>query len=97
MIVDQHGRGVWPFLMVLLPTGQHRDAVLKQLWTSPLGVTRLFIHPLSQYDYLQPIVPASSMPNAEDFAARMLTITNSLWLTDAQFSRICEVIQDAVR
>ena len=83
--------------MVLLPTGQHRDAVLKQLWTSQLGVTRLFIHPLSQYDYLQPIVPASSMPNAEDFAARMFTITNSLWLTDAQFSQICEVIQDAVR
>lgn len=97
VIVDQHGRGVWPFLMVLLPTGQHRDAVLKQLWTSPLGVTRLFIHPLSQYDYLQPILPASSMPNAEDFAARMFTITNSLWLTDAQFSQICEVIQDAVR
>lgn len=97
VIVDQHGRGVWPFLMVLLPADQHRDAVLKQLWPSPLGVTRLFIHPLSQYDYLQPIVPASSMPNAEDFAARMFTITNSPWLTDAQFSRICEVIQDAVR
>lgn len=97
VIVDQHGRGVWPFLMVLLPACQHRDAVLKQLWTSPLGVTRLFIHPLSQYDYLQPIIPASSMPNAEDFAARMFTITNGLWLTDAQFSQICEVIQDAVR
>lgn len=96
VIIDQHGQGVWPFLMVLLHTGQHRDAVLNQLWASPLGVTRLFIHTLAQYDYLRPIVPAIAMPNAEDFAARMLTITNSPWLTDAQFSRIAEVIQNTV-
>ncbi|NUE67679.1 DegT/DnrJ/EryC1/StrS family aminotransferase [Snodgrassella sp. ESL0253] len=96
VIIDQHGQGVWPFLMVLLPTGQHRDAVLNQLWASPLGVTRLFIHTLAQYDYLRPIVPTMATPNAEDFAARMLTITNSPWLTDAQFARIGEVIQDAV-
>jgi perosamine synthetase len=96
VIVDQHGQGVWPFLMVLLPTSQCRDAVLDQLWTSPLGITRLFIHTLAQYDYLRPIVPAVSMPNAEDFAARMLTITNSPWLTDTQFFRICQVIQNTV-
>ncbi|PIT15464.1 DegT/DnrJ/EryC1/StrS family aminotransferase [Snodgrassella alvi] len=96
VIIDQYGQGVWPFLMVLLPSGQHRDAVLNQLWASPLGVTRLFIHTLAQYDYLRPIVPTMATPNAEDFAARMLTITNSPWLTDAQFSRIGEVIQDAV-
>ncbi|PIT58788.1 DegT/DnrJ/EryC1/StrS family aminotransferase [Snodgrassella alvi] len=96
VIIDQHGQGVWPFLMVLLPTGQHRDAVLNQLWASPLGVTRLFIHTLAQYDYLRPIVPTMATPNAEDFAARMLTITNSPWLTDTQFSRICEVIQNTV-
>ncbi|MCO6514199.1 MAG: DegT/DnrJ/EryC1/StrS family aminotransferase [Snodgrassella sp.] len=96
VIIDQHGQGVWPFLMVLMPTGQHRDAVLNQLWASPLGVTRLFIHTLAQYDYLRPIVPTVVMPNAEDFAARMLTITNSPWLTDAQFSQIAEVIQNVV-
>lgn len=96
VIVDQYGQGVWPFLMVLLPTNQQRDAILKELWTSPLGVTRLFIHTLAQYDYLKPIVPKESTPNAEDFAARMLTITNSPWLTDAQFEKICAVIQRVV-
>lgn len=96
VIVDQYGQGVWPFLMVLVPNNQQRDAILKELWTSPLGVTRLFIHTLAQYDYLQPIVPTVSTPNAEDFAARMLTITNSPWLTDVQFAQICAVIQRVV-
>ena len=96
VIQDKHGQGVWPFLMLLLPTAQQRDAVMNKLWVSPLGVTRLFIHALPQYDYLQPIVPAINMPNAQAFAARMLTITNSLWLTEAQFTQICDVIQAIV-
>ena len=96
VIQDRHGQGVWPFLMLLLPTEQQRDAVMNKLWASPLGVTRLFIHALPQYDYLQPIVPAINMPNAQAFAARMLTITNSLWLTEAQFAQICDVIQAIV-
>ena len=96
VIQDTHGQGVWPFLMLLLPTAQQRDAVMNKLWVSPLGVTRLFIHALPQYDYLQPIVPAINMPNAQAFAARMLTITNSPWLTEAQFTQICDVIQTIV-
>ncbi len=96
VIQDKHGQGVWPFLMLLLPTAQQRDAVMNKLWVSPLGVTRLFIHTLPQYDYLQPIVPAINMPNAQAFAERMLTITNSLWLTEAQFAQICDVIQTIV-
>lgn len=96
VIQDKYATGVWPFLMLLLPTTQQRDAIMEKLWPSPLGVTRLFIHTLAQYDYLQSIVPHSAVPNAQDFAARMLTITNSPWLTDSQFEQICEVIQTEV-
>lgn len=96
VIEDKHGQGVWPFLMVLLPTAQQRDAIMSKLWSSPLGVTRLFIHTLAHYEYLQSIVPPMPMPNAENFAARMLTITNSPWLTEAQFAQICDVIYESV-
>jgi dTDP-4-amino-4,6-dideoxygalactose transaminase len=37
-------------------------------------------------------VPAQDLPNARDFAARSLTISNSPWLTDADFEAICAVL-----
>jgi len=89
--------GVWPFLMLLLPDQQARDVVLAQLWSAGLGVSRPFIHALPDYDYLSSLVPADPMPQARDFAARSLTLSNSPWLSDGQFEHICQVLQRHVR
>lgn len=84
--------GSWPFLVLLFADQKQRDLVLDRLWTAGLGVTRLFVHSLSDYEYLRSIVPKQELPNACDFAARMLTITNSHWLEDQEFERIIEII-----
>jgi perosamine synthetase len=86
--------GTWPYLLVLMPTQRSRDAALTELWPAKLGVGRLFIHSLNNYDYL----PFSKVkvPNAEDFAARTLTITNSLWLKEDDFLKICEVLERVI-
>ncbi|HGM7295870.1 TPA: DegT/DnrJ/EryC1/StrS family aminotransferase [Stenotrophomonas maltophilia] len=73
--------GTWPLLMLLLPSQRARDAVLKDLWPRGLGASRMFIHALPDYTYLRGIVPQDDMPNARDFAARMLTLGNSAWQT----------------
>ncbi|MEW9623700.1 DegT/DnrJ/EryC1/StrS family aminotransferase [Rhodanobacter geophilus] len=86
-------RGTWPFFMLLLPDQQRRDAVLEQLWQTGHGVSRLFIHALPDYAYLDGIVPAGGVPNARDFAARSLSIGNSTWLTDADMAAICGVLE----
>lgn len=83
-------QGTWPYFMLLLPSEQARDAALESLWSDGLGVSRLFIHALPDYPYLKLKVADSPIPNARDFAARMLTVSNSLWLGDADFARICE-------
>ncbi|HET8730560.1 MAG TPA: DegT/DnrJ/EryC1/StrS family aminotransferase [Moraxellaceae bacterium] len=81
--------GVWPFFMVLMPTEAQRDAALGRLWRRGLGVSRLFIHALCDYDELRNVVPFAEVPRARDFAARMLTISNSPWLDDERFEEIC--------
>jgi perosamine synthetase len=97
VIDDPEGsRGTWPFLMVLMPTAHARDAALARLWTAGLGVSRLFIHALPDYPYLAGQIGAIDIPNARDFAARMLTISNSPWLQDDDFSRICHELQNAI-
>jgi perosamine synthetase len=88
---DAHG--TWPFLLLLLPDEKYRDTALAQLWQSGLGVSRLFIHALPDYAYLADVVPARDVPNARDFAARSLSISNSPWVTDADFATICGVLE----
>jgi dTDP-4-amino-4,6-dideoxygalactose transaminase len=86
-------RGVWPFLLLTMPSEQARDEALRTLWTAGLGVSRLFIHALPDYGYLRDIVADTPLPHARGFAARSLTITNSLWLDDATFELICSVLE----
>jgi dTDP-4-amino-4,6-dideoxygalactose transaminase len=86
-------RGTWPFFMLLLPDQRRRDAALEQLWQASYGVSRLFIHALPGYAYLDGIVPDVDVPNARDFAARSLTIGNSAWLAEADMDAICGVLE----
>ena len=90
-------QGSWPFFFVLLPDPQRRDAALARLWQSGLGVSRLFIHALPDYGYLADCVPAQDVPHARDFAARSLTISNSLWVSDAMFENVCSELEAALR
>jgi dTDP-4-amino-4,6-dideoxygalactose transaminase len=94
---DSHGNdGTWPFLMVLMPTARARDAALARLWTTGLGVSRLFIHALPDYPRLAGKLGAPDVPNARDFAARMLTISNSPWLRDRDFATIQSVLAGVI-
>lgn len=97
-VLDDGGRGegVWPLLMLLLPDARVRDAALARLWGAGLGVSRLFVHALPDYAYLAGAVPQAAVPNARDLAARMLTVTNSPWLDDPGFERICRALETAL-
>lgn len=85
--------GTWPFFMVLMPSVRSRDAALAKLWRAGLGVTRLYIHALQDYPYLHGLLEAAEAPHARELAARMLTVTNSPWLSDADFEHICRVLE----
>ena len=87
-------QGSWPFLMILTESRKQRDRIMDKLWTSGLGVTRLFIHDLPSYGYLQKIVPPDQMPNARSFAERSFSITNSHYLCDKDFAFIVQSIAD---
>ncbi|MEO9078488.1 MAG: DegT/DnrJ/EryC1/StrS family aminotransferase [Rhodanobacter sp.] len=89
-------QGTWPFLLLLLPDQLCRDRALEQLWQSGLGVSRLFIHALPDYAYLANIVPPQDVPHARDLAARSLSISNSLWMTDEDFEVICRTLEAAL-
>lgn len=90
-------QGVWPFFMLRLRDETMRDAALRELWTAGVGVSRLFIHALPDYAYLQSFVGERDAPNARAFAARTLTVSNSPWLDDRTFETICAVLESTLR
>ncbi len=88
-------QGVWPVLLVRMPNGVARDAVLAELWGAGVGVGVPFARALPDYPSLRGIVPATDVPNARAFATRILAITNSPWLDELTFARIVERIEHA--
>lgn len=95
---DRRGeRGTWPTLTLLFADPAARDAALARLWGAGLGVSWPFVRALPDYAYLRGIVASAPMPNAADFAARVLAVGNSEWLDDAAFARIAQVLQESCR
>jgi perosamine synthetase len=98
VIADTPGnQGVWPFLLVLMPSKESRDAALDALWQQGLGVGRLFIHALAGYEYLAGYFAGAHTPNATDFAERLLIVTNTVWLREKDFIKICAVLTEQAR
>lgn len=92
-------RGTWPTLLVLLPDAARREAAIAALWGQGLGVSLPFVHALPDYPrYARHIVRGTddAWPHARDFAARVLAISNSPWLSDADFDRISAVLRHLV-
>ncbi|AKK67999.1 DegT/DnrJ/EryC1/StrS family aminotransferase [Xanthomonas translucens] len=94
VVADSAGaQGSWPALLVLLPDAAARERALEQLWPRGLGVGLLFVHALPDYAYLRDIVDPAPMPQARDFAARCLSISNSPWLDEEGFEAIVAVLR----
>lgn len=89
--------GTWPYFLLLLPDGAARDGFLRQWWGSGLGLARLFAHALPDYEYLRPWVAPQDCPNARDFAARSMTLSNSLWLDEARFQQVVQALEHHLR
>ena len=88
--------GTWPFLTLLVDSCEARDRVLARLWSEGIGVGRLFIHDLTGYGYLDGIVPRTTVPNARSLAERSFIVSNSEYLSEADFHRVHETIARSV-
>lgn len=92
-------QGTWPTILVLLPDAARRDAALARLWGAGLGVSVPFVHVLADYVRYADVVPATAsaeLPHARSFAARVLSISNSPWLDETGFERLCTTLEQVL-
>ena len=94
-----HVQGVWPVLLLRLPSPQSRDAMLQAHWGDGSGLSLPFVHVLpdyGRYDHVLTTARHDDVAQARDWAQRLLAISNSPWLDDARFARLLGDLQQAV-
>lgn len=99
LLEHERGQGVWPILMLLMPTQAARDEVLKALWGQGYGLSIPFVHALPDYQYLVGRLTLQApygVVEAQRLAGRLLAITNSAWLSDADFEVVCAALKQAI-
>lgn len=93
---DSEGaRGTWPVIAILLPDAGARKKALAKLWGAGVGVSLPFARILAEYPIVKSSESTDDFPNARDFSARVLTISNSPWLDDTHFAHIVTSIEHA--
>ncbi|PIF98621.1 DegT/DnrJ/EryC1/StrS family aminotransferase [Comamonas sp. 26] len=93
-------QGVWPVILLRLPSQKARDAVLQAHWGDGSGLSLPFVHVLPDYGCYDHVLGAArhdDVSRARDWAQRLLAISNSPWLDDAQFARVLVNIQAATQ
>lgn len=89
-------RGVWPVLLLRLHSPAARDALLHAHWGAGLGLSLPFVHALPDYGRYDPVLAGArgdDVPQARDWAARLLAVSNSPWLDEARFARLLQILQ----
>lgn len=91
-------RGVWPVLLLRLPSAAARDALLRAHWGAGLGLSLPFVHALpdyGRYDHVLAGARGEEVPRARDWAARLVAVSNSPWLDEERFVRLLRILEQA--
>lgn len=89
-------QGIWPVILLRLPSAAQRDALMRAHWASGWGLSLPFSHILPDYARYAPVLGEAvqdPVPQARDWAQRMLAISNSAWLSDALFAQLLDALK----
>jgi perosamine synthetase len=90
----EYGRGSYPYLTLIFDTPEKREMVLKRFENSGFGVSQIYVCAITDYDYLKPILPDRSCPNARYLAEREITLSTSTFLKEVDLDSILNILRD---
>lgn len=91
--------GVWPVLLLRLPSAAVRDTWVRAHWGDGWGLSLPFVHVLpdyGRYDHVLASARGDDVGQARDWAQRLVAISNSPWLDDARFAALCASLRKAL-
>ncbi len=70
----------YPYLTLIFEKEEKRNKALRIFRKSGLGISRIYLWPITDYKYLQNIYSPGSCPNAGYIAHRHITLSTSVYL-----------------
>ncbi len=96
-VPPDHSRPSATALFVTLPPHPERDALIRALWRTRLGVARMFSHAITDYPDIAPLMLPSETPHARALAAGTITITTSTLLSPDAETTIVATLEGFAR
>jgi perosamine synthetase len=92
-ITEGYGcEGTYPYLTLVFERATDCEAVLNELWTQGMGVSKIFYKSVAEDEHLVNFVQSAKAPEASSFARRSLTISNSPMMSNQDFQNISDII-----
>jgi len=82
----------YPYLTLIFDDPQKRDLVLRKLQNSGLGLSRIYLSALPQYDYLKNIIGRADCPQAGYLAERALSLSTNVFLKPETLESLTKTI-----
>ena len=83
----------YPYLGLIFADAAKRNTALNIFRNSGLGVSLIYLHAITDYPYLQGIVPDKDCPRARDLAEKSLTLSTSIFLNHNDLSNIVKKLE----
>jgi len=91
--VPQVAEASYPYLVLVFDELARRDNVLKALENSGLGASEIYRSAITDYDYLQEIIPRRDCPAGRFIARHHLALSTSTFLKEKDLGKIIAIIK----
>lgn len=93
IIEAKEARASYPYLSLLFENAERRNTVLNKLKDSGLGISQVYLHPITGYDYLKNIVPDTDCPNSRLLTERTTSLSTSEFLKETDLQNIIKSLK----
>jgi len=83
----------YPYLTLIFTDAQKRNAALNKFKNSGLGISQVYLHTITDYDYLKNVIPDTDCPNSRQLAEKTITLSTSSFLKEANLKNIIEKLK----
>jgi dTDP-4-amino-4,6-dideoxygalactose transaminase len=83
----------YPYLTIIFDSSEKRNSALDIFKNSGLGVSQVYLQAITDYPYLQGILPGVDCPQARAMAERTITLSTSTFLNHSDLAMIIKKLK----
>jgi len=84
----------YPYLTILFDTPEKRNYILNIFRHSGLGISQIYLLPITDYNYLKSIIPEADCRQARRIAEQSITLSTSSFLKDSDLKKIAGTLKE---